>query len=66
MHIHINHTHLQNWSVSLCYFATGILNDCYSEETAYTALVFYEVYGYQGHAHWWLQRQLPYKTIELS
>ena len=39
-YIYANHTHLDNWSAPLCYFTTAILNDCYSEVTAYTALAY--------------------------
>ena len=38
--IYVNHTHFDNWSALLCYFTTAILNDCYSEVTAYAVLAY--------------------------
>ena len=38
VYVYVNHTHLDNWSAPSCYFTTAVLNDCYSEKIAYTAL----------------------------
>ena len=38
-YVYLNHTHLYNWSTPSCYFTKAALNGCYSEVTAYTALV---------------------------
>ena len=40
VYIYINHAHLQNLSAPPCYLTTAVLNDYYSEETAYTALAY--------------------------
>ena len=40
VYVYVNHTHLDNWSAPSCYFTTAVLNDCYSEVTAYTALAY--------------------------
>ena len=37
-----------------CYLTTAVLNDCYSEVTAYTGLAyssFHDTHGCLGHAH---------------
>ena len=39
-YVYFNHAHLQNWSAPSCYWTTAVLNDCYSEVTAYTALAY--------------------------
>ena len=39
-YVYVNHTHLDNWSASSFYFATAVLNDCYSEVTTYTVLAY--------------------------
>ena len=39
-YVQINHTHIQNWSAPSCYLTTAVLNDFYSEVTAYTALAY--------------------------
>ena len=38
-YIYLNHTQLYNWSAPSCYLTKAALNNCYSEVTAYTALV---------------------------
>ena len=38
--VYVNHAHLQNRSAPSCYFTTAVLNDCYSELTAYTVLAY--------------------------
>ena len=69
VYVNVNHVHLQNWSAPSCYLTTAVLNDCYSEVTACTALAyscFHNTYGCYGHTHWRYQLQLLlYKTIEL-
>ena len=66
---YVNHTHLDNLSPPSCYFTTAVFNDCYSEVTAYTALVysywasFHDVYICLRHAnHRYRRLQLPYKS----
>ena len=67
-YVYVNHTHLQNWSASSCYLTTAVLNDCYSEETAYTSLPytdwasFHNAYGCLRHTHYRYRPQLPYKS----
>ena len=39
-YVYINHAYLYNWSGPSCYLTTAVLNDCYSEATAYTALAY--------------------------
>ena len=57
VYVDVNHTHLYNWSAPPCYLNTAVLNDCYREETAYTALAyfywasFYDAYGDLRHAY---------------
>ena len=52
----------------LCYFTTTVLNDCYSEVTAYTALAysywasFHDTYICLHHGHCRYRLQLPYKS----
>ena len=64
---YVNRTHLDNWNALLYYFATAVLNDCYSEVTAYTALAysyctsFHDAYICLRHAHYQYRLQLPYK-----
>ena len=66
--IYVNHTHLDNCSALSCYFTTTVLNDCYSEVTAYTALAysywasFHDTYICLCHAHYRYRLQLPYKS----
>ena len=66
VYIYINHTHLDNCSALSCYFTTAVLNDCYSEVTAYTALAysywagFHNAYICLCHTHYRYQPQLPY------
>ena len=68
MYFYVNHTHLDNCSVPSCYFTTAVLNDCYSEVMAYTALPysywasFYDAYICLRHAHYRYRLQLPYKS----
>ena len=56
-YIYVNHTHLYNWSAPLSYLTTAVLNDCYSEVTAYIALAysylasFHDGYAWLCHAH---------------
>ena len=56
-YVYINHTHLYNWSPSPCYLTIAVLNDCYSEVMAYTALAcsywvsFHKAYVYLYHTH---------------
>ena len=38
MHTSVNYTHLLNWSAPSCYLTIAVLNDYYSEVTAYTVL----------------------------
>ena len=63
-----DHAYLYNWSAPSFYLTTAVLNDCYSEETAYTVLVysyqasFHNAYGCLRHAHWRYRLQLPYKS----
>ena len=71
MYIYVSHIHLDNWSAPLCYFTTAVLNDCYSEVTAYTVLAysywasFHDAYICLHHVHYQYWLQLPYKAIEL-
>ena len=48
-------THMSTSTIpTSSYLATVVLNDCYNEVTAYTALgycSFYNAYGFLGHAH---------------
>ena len=52
VYVYVNHAYLYNQSTPSCYLATSVLNDCYSEVTASTALVysywasFHDVYGF--------------------
>ena len=68
MSSYVNHTHLYNWSAQLCYFTTAVLNDCYSEVTAYTVLAysywtsFHDAYICLRHIHYRYRLQLPYKS----
>ena len=41
-YVYINHTHLYNCTCNPppYYLTTAVLNDCYSEVTAYTALAY--------------------------
>ena len=39
-YVYVNHTHLDNWNTPSYYFPTAVLNDYYSEVTAYTALAY--------------------------
>ena len=39
-YVHVSHAYLYNPSAPSCYFTTAVLNDCYSELTAYTALAY--------------------------
>ena len=63
-YVYINHTHFDNWNALSYYFTTAVLNDCYSEVTAYTALAysywasFYDVYGCLRHANYGYRLQL--------
>ena len=41
LYVYVNHTHFDKCSTPSCYFATAVLNDCYSEVTAYTALAYF-------------------------
>ena len=56
-YVYINYTHLYNWSALPNYLTTAVLNDCYSELTAYTVLVysywasFHNAYECLRHAH---------------
>ena len=56
-YVYINHAYLYNWSTLPSYFTTAVLNDCYSEVMAYTALAYYywasfhDAYGWLYHAH---------------
>ena len=67
-YVHVNHAYLYNPSATSCYFTTAVLNDCYSELTAYTALAysywasFHDAYICLRHAHYWYRLQLPYKS----
>ena len=67
-YVHVNHAYLYNRSAPSCYFTKAVLNDCYSELTAYTALAysywasFYDAYICLHHAHYRYQLQLPYKS----
>ena len=53
--VYVNYTHLYNWSPPPCYLTTDVLNDCYSEVMAYTALAysywasFHNAYGFLPH-----------------
>ena len=40
LYVYVNHAYLYNWSLSSCYLTTTVLNDCYSEVMAYTALAY--------------------------
>ena len=40
-YFYVYHTHLDNWSAPSYYFTTAVLNDCYSELMAYTALAYF-------------------------
>ena len=40
MYFHVNHAHLQNWSTLSCYLTTAVLDNCYNELTANTALAY--------------------------
>ena len=50
-YVYVNHTHIYNYSPLRYYLTTAVLNDCYSEVTAYTALAysywasFHDAYG---------------------
>ena len=65
---YVNHTHLDNLSTPSCYFTTAVLNDCYSEVTAYTALAysywasFHDVYICLRHANHRYRLQLIFKS----
>ena len=54
---YVNHTYLYNWSAPPYYITTAVLNDCYSEVMAYTALAysywasFHDAYECLRHAH---------------
>ena len=67
-YVYVNHTHLYNRSPPPFYLTTAVLNDCYGEVTAYTALAysywasFHNMYGCLRHAHWRYQLQLSYKS----
>ena len=67
-YVHVNHAYLYNPSAPSCYFTTAVLNDCYSELTAYTAIAysywasFHDTYICLRHAHYWYRLQLPYKS----
>ena len=67
-YIYVNHTHLNNCSAPSCYFTTAVLNDCYSEVMAYTALAysywasFHNEYICLRNAHYRYRLQLPYKS----
>ena len=67
-YIHVNHAYLYNRSALSCYFITAVLNDCYSEVTAYTVLAysywasFHNAYVCLCHAHYRYRPQLPYKS----
>ena len=56
-YVYANHTHLYNWSALPYYLTTAVLNDCYSEVTADTALAysyrasFHDVYECLHHAY---------------
>ena len=39
-YVYVNHAHLYNWSPPPLYLTTAVLNDCYSEVTAYTVLAY--------------------------
>ena len=57
-----------NLNASSCYFTTAVLNDCYNEAMAYTALAysywasFHDTYICLHHAHYGYRLQLPYKS----
>ena len=40
-YVYVNHTHLDNRSPPPYYLTTAVLNDCYSELTAYTVLAYF-------------------------
>ena len=40
-YFYVNHAHLYNQSAPSCYLTTAVLNDCYSEVMAYTALAYF-------------------------
>ena len=50
-YVNVNHAYLNNWSAPSCYLTTAVLNDFYSDLTAYRALAytywasFHDVYG---------------------
>ena len=57
-YLYVSHTHFYNCSPPPYYLTTAVLNDCYSEVTAYMALAysywasFHDVYGCLRHAHY--------------
>ena len=57
VYVYINHTHLYNWGTPPYYLTTAVLNDGYSEVTAYIALAysywasFHDTYECLRHAH---------------
>ena len=40
MYVYVNHAHLYNIGPPPCYLTTAVLNDCYSEVTAYTVRAY--------------------------
>ena len=56
-YVYVNHAYLYNWSAPSCYLTTAVLDDYYSEVTAYTVLAysywasFHDTYECLGHAH---------------
>ena len=67
-YVHVNHTHLDNRSAPSCYFTKAVLNECYSEVMAYTALAYsywasyHDSYICLRHTHYRYKPQLPYKS----
>ena len=40
-YIYVNHAYIYNWSALSCYLTIAVLNDCYSEVTAYSVLGYF-------------------------